>query len=133
MSALALALVPVTACDGSSTSEPPDVETVFLVRSSASSGEVFRVLLRDPQLIAEATSLIGQGPRKIVNGELRRGSGGFNQPWSWHLAPDTVRFVDVTIELCDGRPSDIEADLDYWVDVVDRYCPWGTEILGVVP
>jgi hypothetical protein len=33
--------------------------------------------------------------------------------------------VEVTIELCDGRPSDLDAELDYWAGTVKRYCPWG--------
>ena len=130
--ALAAALAGVAACGGSSATEPSDREAVFLVRSSAASGETFHILLRDPRLITEAAALVGRGNRKIVNGELRRGNGGFNQPWSWHLAPETVQLADVTIELCDGRPSDVEGDIAYWVDVVGRYCPWGSEIVARV-
>jgi hypothetical protein len=102
---------------------------VFLVRSSAASGETFHVQLLDPQTIAEAASLVGRGNVRIVNGELRRGDGGFNQPWGWHLDPATVHFADLTAEVCDGRPSDVQGDLGYWVDVVGRYCPWGTEVV----
>jgi hypothetical protein len=36
-----------------------------------------------------------------------------------------VRPVEVTIELCDGRPSDLDRDLEYWRGSVKRYCPWG--------
>jgi hypothetical protein len=130
--ALAATLAGIAACGGSSATEPAARDAVFRVRSSAASGETFHILLRDPRLIAEAASLVGRGNRKIVSGELRRGNGGFNQPWSWHLAPETVQFADVTIELCDGRPSDVEGDLAYWVDVVGRYCPWGSEIVARV-
>jgi hypothetical protein len=36
-----------------------------------------------------------------------------------------VKLVEVTIELCDGRPSDLDRDLEYWLGTVKRYCPWG--------
>jgi hypothetical protein len=119
----------VVACDGSSPSEPAPREAVFLVLSSAASGETFHVLIRDPRVIGEAEFLVGRGNRKVVSGDLRRGDGGFNQPWSWHLVPESVSFADATIELCDGRPSFIESDLDYWIDTVGSFCPWGTEVV----
>jgi len=36
-----------------------------------------------------------------------------------------VRLADLTIEVCDGRPSHLDRDLDYWIGTVERYCPWG--------
>lgn len=131
--AVALACIAAASCGGSSSpSEPARPEAVFRVLSSAESGETFHVVLRDPRRIAEAESLVGQGNRKIVNGRLARGDGGFNQPWSWHMVPGTVELPDTAIELCDGHPSDVEADLDYWIDTVGRFCPWGSEIVARV-
>jgi hypothetical protein len=46
------------------------------------------------------------------------------------MAPDSIEVADVTIELCDGRPSDVESALDYWIDTVGRFCPWGTEVVA---
>ena len=56
--------------------------------------------------------------------ELERGDGGFNKPWNWHLKPDTVRMVEVSIELCDGTPSLVENELEYWLGTIKSYCPW---------
>jgi len=126
--ALAAALLIGLACNDSNPAEPSDA--LFEILSSATSGETFRIQVNDPSQIAALESLIGQGNRKIVSGALRRGHGGFNTPWSWHMAPDSIEVVDVTIELCDGRPSDVESDLDYWVDTVGRFCPWGTEVVA---
>lgn len=125
--------VVVAACDGSSSpTEPPQPGALFRILSSDASGETFHVLILDPAVIAEADSLVGRGNVKIVNGRLARSDGGFNQPWSWHMVPETVEFVDTAIEVCDGRPSDIEADLDYWIDTVARFCPWGTQVVARV-
>lgn len=63
-------------------------------------------------------------------GDLALGDGGFNKPWSWHLIPETVRMVEISMELCDGRPSMVEANLTYWVSTVKSYCPWGAKIIS---
>ncbi|MFQ5871053.1 MAG: hypothetical protein ACE5IB_02685, partial [Candidatus Geothermarchaeales archaeon] len=62
---------------------------------------------------------------------LVRGDGGFNSPWSWHLDPDTVSMTEFSVEVCSGRPSDVESDMDYWVDTVGSFCPWSAEIVKV--
>jgi hypothetical protein len=126
--ALAAALLSGLACKDSNPAEPSDA--LFEILASAASGETFRIQVSDPSQIAALESLLGQGNRKIVSGALRRGNGGFNTPWSWHMAPDSIEVADVTIELCDGRPSDVESALDYWIDTVGRFCPWGTEVVA---
>jgi hypothetical protein len=124
----AAALLSGLACNDSHPAEPSDA--LFEILASAASGETFRIQVSDPSQIAALESLLGQGNRKIVSGALRRGNGGFNTPWSWHMAPDSIEVADVTIELCDGRPSDVESALDYWIDTVGRFCPWGTEVVA---
>ena len=39
--------------------------------------------------------------------------------------------AEVTIELCDGLPSHVEEDLDYWADTVKRFCPWHAKIVRI--
>ena len=36
---------------------------------------------------------------------------------------------DFAVEVCDGRPSMVEADLSYWLDTVGRFCPWGATVV----
>lgn len=109
-------------------SEPDNAsEAVFLIE--ACEDQQFRVLIRDADVIAEAEALIGAEQQRIVNGELRRGDGGFNAPYDWHLDPATVAFADATIEVCDGCPERIEDDLDYWIETVERFCPWTTRVV----
>ena len=66
-----------------------------------------------------------------VTGTLVKGDGGFNSPWSWHLDPSSVRMAEVSIELCDGTPSSIEENLDYWLDTVHTYCPWSSKVVSI--
>lgn len=106
---------------------------LFVIRAcrgseGAPDGETFRVQIENPDVIAQADTLVGRGNLLIVTGELRAGDGGFNQPWSWHLDPATVGFAQFTIELCDGCPGMVEADLATWLETVGTYCPWTTEV-----
>ena len=95
--------------------------------------ETFRISLADPSRIAEAEALRASGTHRIVFGHLAAGDGGHNVTYSWHLRPETVEFVDVTMEACSGRPrSDVEADLPYWLNTMKVYCPWSATIVGRV-
>ncbi|MCS7083111.1 MAG: hypothetical protein N2561_07235 [Bacteroidetes bacterium] len=93
--------------------------------------ERFVVRIMSPDQIETARQILaGRLSQRIISGELRAGDGGFNRDpqtgrrWSWHLDPQTVVFAEVAIELCDGLPSHVEANLPYWLGTVRRFCPW---------
>ncbi len=114
---------------------PSRTEAIFQVRAcrgspQAPDGEVFRILLRDTRLIAQARAFVGAGNRRIVAGTLVRGDGGFNAPWSWHLDPESVSFPEAAVELCDGCPSFVEANGGTWGS--GSFCPWNSEIIAQV-
>ena len=97
------------------------------------AGEQFRVRIENPATIEQVRALErGESTATIPNGRLLRGSDG-NEPWSWHLDPIDIELAEITIELCDGTPSFVEADLDYWVDIVGRFCPWSAVLVSVDP
>jgi hypothetical protein len=64
-----------------------------------------------------------------INGPIDRGDGGHNQPWTWHFVPDQWDLVELSMELCDGNPTDVENDPDYWVDTVGVFCPWSARVV----
>lgn len=127
-SLLFFASLALASCSSDSGADNPD-EAVF--RVEACGDESFRILLRDPELIAQAEAEIGAETPKIVNGALVAGDGGFNAPWSWHLDPASIEFAELTIELCDGCPHMVEEDLDQWIDVVGRFCSWSSRVVEV--
>lgn len=89
------------------------------------SGERFVLRTTDPATIRYADdNRLGRNSRFPL-GPLREGDGGFNAPWTWHLDPEETRFVEVAIELCDGRPSYVEAHQDDYA----TYCPWGARVV----
>lgn len=120
------ALLLLVACDDNRADAPP----VYVVEVE---GETFRIAPATRQQQRRADSLLASGEDVIVYGVLARGDGGFNAPFHWHMTPESLDFVDVTVEVCSGRPmSDVEADLDYWIDTLGYYCPWGARIVDRV-
>jgi pimeloyl-ACP methyl ester carboxylesterase len=120
--------------------EQPDVviDAVLRVVNMASAldtftvdvvGERFRVIASDPETARLLTENFEGKNDMHVTGKLARGDGGFNSPWPWHLEPDSVRMAEVSIELCDGRPSLIGEDLEYWLETVGNYCPWSSKVV----
>ncbi|MEE8373240.1 MAG: hypothetical protein V3R87_05980 [Dehalococcoidia bacterium] len=55
----------------------------------------------------------------------------YNKPWSWHIDPQDVVMAEITMELCDGLPSHVEEDVDYWVDTVGSFCPSSAKIVKI--
>lgn len=121
--------------------EQPDVvvQAVLKVANMAESpsnaftidvvGEHFSIIATDPETKKLLTENYEGKNSMHVTGRLARGDGGFNSPWPWHLDPDSVRMAEVSIELCDGRPSLIEEDLEYWLETVGNYCPWSSKVV----
>lgn len=98
----------------------------------AVGAERFKVFVTNPAAI-DALFRLRDTPAEalIPNGRIKRGSGdgAHNAPYSWHLDPQDFEMAGVTIELCDGRPLYVEANVDEYVDVVGRYCPWGAKLV----
>jgi hypothetical protein len=94
--------------------------------------EEYRILITDPNNIAIALQLLAGDPLapRIPNGLVVRGDdGGVNTGYGWHIDPESLEFADLTIEICDGRPSDVEAGSISG----DRFCPWEAEVVSVDP
>ena len=90
------------------------------------AGETFRVQLVGEKQIEAARAARGGGSAPIPTGRIVPGVG-VNSGWSWHL--ESVEFVEVAIELCDGRPSDVERQGTQFGG--GRFCPWGARVLAI--
>ena len=102
--------------------DPSDVEAEFVV---SAGDETFVMRVRDPETIRLAQENIERRNQRFPIGPLLRGDGGFNAPWSWHFDPAEVRMTELAIEVCDGRPSYVEAHLADF----PTYCPWGARVI----
>lgn len=128
-----LVLTPLVAaaCDDLTGPDSPGLEG-GVVATFRVIDETFRVWTDDPDAIVQLEALrSGESQANIPLAPVREGPGraDHNEPWSWHLHPDSLTMAEVTTEVCDGRPSAVEEDLDYWIETVGRYCPWGAELV----
>ena len=118
---------------------PTPAETVAQPSASGSLGPVvvtfevagaeeYRIELIDPADIATARRLLaGEAAPTIPNGLVLPGDGGVNAPWSWHIDPADIEFAEITTEVCDGLPSDVEAGAISG----PRFCPWTAQVIEI--
>lgn len=119
---VALAVAVAAGCSSSPTSPSPN-EAEFILDVE---GERFAVRTADPETIQLAEENRQGRNRRFPIGVLKPGNGGFNAPWTWHLDPASVRFVEAAVEVCDGRPSYVEEHQAEFAS----YCPWGARVVG---
>jgi hypothetical protein len=125
---VALASVGMVSCGGGGAG--PDTVTFAFRIHGLGPAEEFRVDSASPGFIASARgqlALPAAQRRLFPAGSIRSGNGGYNLDWSWHFTSD-VALAEVSIELCDARPSMVEADLRYWLRTVRSFCPWGAYV-----
>ena len=118
---VALAATGGLACDDGPTRPSSEAIVTFSV-----ADERFRVLLTTAGQIAAARAAQSGGRARIPIGRIVTGTQ-VNAGWSWHL--EDVEFAEVTIELCDGRPSDVERSGPAYGG--GRYCPWGASVVAI--
>lgn len=122
LSAGALLLSIVTSSCADSPASPSDTAVVTFSVAS----ETFRVqVIGDSQIEAARAAQAG-GSASIPNGRIVPGRD-VNAGWSWHL--EDVEFVETAIELCDGRPSDVERQGSQFGG--GRYCPWNARVVAI--
>jgi hypothetical protein len=125
--------VGLAAC-GDDATDPRDELRGGVLATFDVADEQFRLWVTNPSTIQQLLALReGSSQATIPIGPVRLGSGvqGHNAPWTWHLDPAETSMAEVTIELCDGRPSFVEQNLDEWIETVGVYCPWGAELAAL--
>ena len=106
------------------TPKPQGVVVTFRVADV----ENYKIRLVDPADIEIARKLLaGEEAPGIPNGLVVRGDPDANVGYGWHIDPASVEFADLTTEVCDGLPSDVEKGLI----TSDRYCPWSAKVIAI--
>jgi len=125
-------VVLLIACDESSDAPPQQgVIFHFQMEGDVSGLQDFRAITEDPVIIAEARAelQLPMGERRLfIIGDIDRGNGDHNLDWNWHFLPSQWALVEVAIELCDGNAVLVSQDVDYWLDTVGQFCPWGARV-----
>ena len=112
-------------------SEKPALSGGILVTFDV-GGEKYSIFITNKETIEQVFALQrNESEAKIPSGRLLRGSVPYNEPWSWHIDSEDIHMAEVTIELCDGTPSQVEDNLDYWVNSVQRFCPWNAKVVKI--
>ena len=104
-------------------------EAYFVFRTD-SHPETFVIKLTDPQKIQQARDILATGARKIVSGTIIKQPVYYNSPWSYHMDPKSIGFVDFAIELCDAAIRYLEDNRD---TAYPDWCPWGSQLLREIP
>ncbi|SFR93808.1 hypothetical protein SAMN04487846_0859 [Microbacterium sp. cf046] len=120
---LAAAALAVSGCAGPS-SDVPSVATFDV------EGQTFKIELVTAELVQHAKDLMaGKEVPAIPVGTIVRDDPSVNEPWSWHIDPETLEFADFTTEVCDGLPEYVEDG----TLTSDIYCPWSSTVIAVEP
>jgi hypothetical protein len=120
-STLLVAAALAIACGSSPT--PPSSSAVVTLSVGS---ETFRVALTTADQVAAARAAQSGGRARIPNGRVVAGTQ-VNAGWSWHL--EDVTFAEAAIELCDGRPSDVERSGAQFGG--GRFCPWSATVVRI--
>jgi len=110
------------ACGSDSRTPPSTMATVTL----AVANETFRVAATTPGQVAAARAAQAGGTARIPNGRIVAGTQ-VNSGWTWHL--EEVAFAEAAIEVCDGRPSDVERQGPAFGG--GRFCPWSATVVRI--
>ncbi|HEY8358201.1 MAG TPA: hypothetical protein VIL30_12140 [Ramlibacter sp.] len=125
----------LVACGGGNDADSQPEQTTFVFRMHGmSASEEFRATTASPEVTAQARAqlfLPVAERRMFANGKILAGDGGENPGWNWHF--DGFELAEMSIELCDARPSMVEADLAYWLQTVKQFCPWGSYVYAELP
>lgn len=95
----------------------------------------FVVATSDTALVAKVNAQLALpvAQRQMVNGSLVVGNSGYNHnatySFKWHFKENDWQLADMSAELLDGRPySDVDKNINYWMDTVKRFAPWNSYI-----
>ena len=122
MKRLTIAFVALASLSCNDTTDPA-ARAEFAFRDPLTQ-DVVRLEISAPQGLDQAEDLLRTGVAMWAIGTPRRGDGGFNAPWTWHIDPASVTFAEVTIEACQTAAAAIDDDLDYWINF-GQVCIWG--------
>jgi hypothetical protein len=71
-----------------------------------------------------------------IMGTVVKRSTRWNSPWSFHLAPKSIQFFEVAIEVCDASIQYVEDHLDEVGGAFlpgSVWCPWGSRLIAEIP
>jgi hypothetical protein len=109
----------------------------FAFAQGQDPGQEFIFELTDEDKIAHARRIISGEEKNEVHvfGRIIKRTKPYNPRWSYHLDPDTIRFFEVAIEVCDANMMYVEDHLDEACGAFLPgcvWCPWDSKVVREV-
>jgi hypothetical protein len=124
----------------SSVEEPVGANAaVITVAFEGLPADTLDIVVTDSATIAAAESYVhSHSGSRMISGRIVKGPGA-DKNYPFHFIAETVRLVDVAIELCDGAPMRTTAAVDAFflgstgsaTAEETQYCPWSSYPIAV--
>lgn len=126
----------VAAAPAFAQSGPATAPAYFKV-SDTEPHDSFVIELTNPELIAKARAILDGRDKEPahVMGVIVKEPAKYNKPWSFHLAPDSISFFQMSTEVCDASTSYVQehlAEVGGSFLPGNRWCPWSSKIVAEV-
>ncbi len=97
----------------------------------------FVIKLVEPEKIEHARRILrGEETSRIhVQGTVVKEPAGYNPGWSYHLAPESIDFFEMAVEVCDATIRFVEDNLDEVGGSTlpdSHWCPWTSRLVDEV-
>jgi hypothetical protein len=119
----------------SSAGEPINVNAAIItVAFDGHPADTLDIVVTDSLTIEAAEAYVrSHSGSRMISGRIKRGAG-WDTRYPFHFAAETVRIVDVAIEVCDGAPMKTAAAVDSFFvwstgnvnTELAQYCPWSS-------
>lgn len=94
-------------------------------------GQSFIVWMTNQTFIETALELLVSGDPMVPNFLTLEDGQDCDPHWTWHPDPNEAEWAELTYEVCNARPSEVESDKPYWLDTLDQFCPWTATVVAV--
>jgi|ERR1051325_258591 hypothetical protein len=126
-----------TSCCKDSSPAPRESPACF-VFTDVNPGDEFVIKLTDPARIAEARAILSgkQKGRAQVGGTIVKSKARYNAGWSYHLAPESIKFFRVAMGDCDATRGYVDQQLSEVGGAFlpkNHWCPRASKLVRELP
>ena len=112
-------------------------DTAYFRVSDGKPQDDFVIALTDPTKIASARALINKAnpQTRFLAGTIIPHPAGYNAPWHFFLEPESIVFIEQSIEVCSATTSYVEAHLaEVGGAFLPRawWCPWRSRVTAEI-
>jgi hypothetical protein len=105
-----------------------EAQTTPVYFQASIAAKRFVLKISDRRTIQQARKILAQKRSALFVGRIVPTAASYNRGWSYHVEPRSIRFAQLSIELCDANPKYIEQNLSKVGGEIlpgGIWCPWG--------